>query len=89
MNRFFTSDDCAKLCDDIETISKSSSMSFIQGLAKRIQLMQKETNRINCSNSAIDSTHDLCHFLYTEPSHMLVYVENIGRDFFDYERSTL
>lgn len=96
MNRLFTSSDCCKLCDDIEDFYKNlkrgvpTREDITRNIAERIQTMQKEENRINRESNlkevGMDSIEDLIKYLKEEAPHVCVYVENIGRDFFDYER---
>ena len=96
MDRYFTSADCCKLCDDIEKFHKdlkrmNAKEEVARDLAERIYKLQLEENRISkahrlCQNT-LDSVEDIMRYLKTETHWMLVHVENIGRDIFDYERS--
>lgn len=81
----------AVLASDIEAWAakdkKRNDANTIKGLAERIVSAEKVYDETMKGSEEIDTTDDIVKYLTAEPKGVLRFVENMGMNMFDYERS--
>ncbi len=92
-NTAITSHDACILCDDIEKFARKGKIDddLRRSIAERIIKLQEAENELNqlfgYPGEGVDTVEDLEVYIQTETRGILRYVEGLGMDLFDLERS--